>query len=341
LHSSEIGVTAHARLHLGFLDLEGSLGRRFASLGVAIATPVTRLRLSRSPSLIVEGQEQERARRYLLALAGASGRPQAYRLVVEEAIPAHAGLGSGTQLALAIGAAYGLLEGRVMPPAQMGAQLERGARSGVSIGTFQNGGLVVDGGRAEGGGVPPTIVALPMPASWRVILLFDKSLQGVHGQNELDAFNNLPPFSAEQSAYLCRLTLMQALPALAEGDLKGFGNAVEVIQQTMGTYFAAAQGGGAYASPRVAAALGWLKVQGATGLGQSSWGPTGFAFVKNASEGQALTQGLQKAGLLEGLSVQLTEFHNKGADIAVLQEHTNGQEMSADEDIAHGGKTHA
>ncbi len=325
MHVSEIGVTAHARLHLGFLDLEGSLGRRFASLGVAIAAPVTRLRLSRSPSLSVEGPEQERARRYLQALAGASGHSLAYRLVVEEAIPAHAGLGSGTQLALSIGTAYGLLEGREMPPAQVGALLRRGARSGVSIGTFQSGGLVVDGGKAEGGDAPPIIVALPVPEAWRVILLFDNSLQGVHGQNELEAFANLPPFSAEQSAYLCRLTLMQALPALAEGDLRGFGNAVDVIQQTMGTYFAAAQGGAPYASPRVAAALDWLKVQGVTGLGQSSWGPTGFAFVESASEGQALMEELQKAGLNEDLNVQLTEPHNKGADIAVLPEHKNDQ----------------
>jgi beta-RFAP synthase len=339
LQPSEIGVTAHARLHLGFLDLEGSLGRRFGSLGVAIATPVTRLRLSRSPSLIVEGQEQERSRRYLLALAGASGRPEAYRLVVDEAIPAHAGLGSGSQLALAIGAAFGLLEGRAMPPAQVGAQLHRGARSGISIGTFQSGGLVVDGGKAVSEGVPPIIVAMPVPETWRIILLFDKSLQGAHGQNELDAFEKLPPFSAEQSAYLCRLTLMQALPALAEGDLKSFGHAVYDIQRTMGTYFAAAQGGRLYASSRVAAALGWLKAQGVTGLGQSSWGPTGFAFVGSADEGRTLTEGLQKAGLTEGLNVQLTEPRNKGADIAVLQE--NGQEKSANEDIAHGGTSNA
>lgn len=339
MHSSEIRVTAHARLHLGFLDLEGSLGRRFASLGVALATPVTRLRLSRSSSLIVEGHEQERARHYLLALAGASGHPLAYRLVVDEAIPAHAGLGSGTQLALSVGAAFGLLEGREIPPAQVGALLQRGARSGVSIGTFQRGGLIVDGGKSEVGGTPPIIVALPVPEAWRVILLFDNSLQGVHGQKELDAFANLPPFSAEHSANLCRLTLMQALPALAEGDLKGFGNAVDVIQQTMGTYFAAAQGGAPYASSRVAAALEWLKEQGVTGLGQSSWGPTGFAFVKSADEGQTLMMELQKAGLNEGLSVQLTEPRNKGADIAVLPD--NGQEMGANEDIAHGGTSHA
>jgi beta-RFAP synthase len=341
LYPSEIRVTAHARLHLGFLDLEGSLGRRFGSLGMAIATPVTRLRLSRSPSLIVEGQEHERSRRYLLSLADASGCPPAYRLVVDEAIPAHAGLGSGSQLALAIGAAFGLLEGRVMPPAQVGAQLHRGARSGISTGTFQSGGLVVDGGKAESEGVPPIIVALPVPETWRVILLFDKSLQGAHGQNELDAFEKLPPFSAEQSAHLCRLTLMQALPALAEGDLKSFGHAVDAIQQTMGSYFAAVQGGGPYASPRVAAALDWLKAKGVTGLGQSSWGPTGFAFVESAHEGRALMEGMQKAGLNEGLSIEFTEPRNKGADIAVLSEHTNGQEISADDDIEHGGKTHA
>lgn len=319
LRSPEVSVTTHARLHLGFLDLEGGLGRKFGCLGLSIAQPVTRLRLSLSPTLDVSGAEAERARRYLLALAEKLGRPATCRLVVEEAIPAHAGLGSGTQLALAIGAAYGLIEGRVLSPSDLGAILDRGARSGIGVGTFQKGGLILDGGKARGGGVPPVVAAMPVPEEWRIILLLDSSTQGVHGQAERQAFQQLPVFPPELAAHLCRLTLMRALPAVAEGDLPGFGAAIDTIQEVMGNHFASAQGGSPYTSRRVADALAWLKAKGVRGLGQSSWGPTGFAFVANASQGEEMLEGLAKAGLANGLDIILTEARNKGADISVAE----------------------
>jgi len=39
--SATIRVTAPARLHLGFLDLNGAIGRRFGSIGLAIDKPET------------------------------------------------------------------------------------------------------------------------------------------------------------------------------------------------------------------------------------------------------------------------------------------------------------
>ncbi|HVQ10466.1 MAG TPA: GHMP kinase, partial [Methyloceanibacter sp.] len=59
------------------------------------------------------------------------------------------------------------------------------------------------------------------------------------------------------------------------------------LQKAMGAYFAPIQGG-AYVSAGVAAVLKGLASDGVTGLGQSSWGPTGFAFAASEAEGQAL-----------------------------------------------------
>jgi predicted sugar kinase len=55
----------------------------------------------------------------------------------------------------------------------------------------------------------------------------------------------------------------------------------------MGVYFAPIQGG-PYVSAGVAAVLKGLASDGVTGLGQSSWGPTGFAFAASEVEGEAL-----------------------------------------------------
>ena len=43
-----VRVVAPARLHLGFLDLNGGLGRLFGSIGLAIDTPRTELVLKRA-----------------------------------------------------------------------------------------------------------------------------------------------------------------------------------------------------------------------------------------------------------------------------------------------------
>lgn len=311
---TEVCITAHARLHLGFLDLDGGLGRHFGCLGVAIAKPVTQLRLSHASKLMVEGPDAERARNHLLTLATTLGRPASYQLRIEKCIIAHAGLGSGTQLALAVGTAFALMEGLPLPPSAIAVQLHRGARSGIGIGAFSKGGLIVDGGKIDNGGIPPIITTLPIPDRWGVILMFDHAVQGVHGLAERRAFQNMPPFSPQLAAHLCRVTLMQALPAAAEGDVIRFGEAIDIIQSAMGEHFSAAQGG-PYASRHVGNALAWFKAQGLKGVGQSSWGPTGFAFVDNATLGNELICKLRQANLDKGLDIMLTHVRNQGATI--------------------------
>ena len=142
-----VTVAAAARLHLGFLDMNGGLGRRFGGLGLAIDRPATRLTIRRAAAPAVEGLEAERAARHLALLTRHLGLTPAYRLTIHEAIPAHAGLGSGTQLALAIATALRRLEGLSPDYSNDALLLRRGARSGIGLGLFQRGGLIVDGGR--------------------------------------------------------------------------------------------------------------------------------------------------------------------------------------------------
>lgn len=271
-------MTAFARLHLGFLDLDGGLGRRFGGLGIGLAGPATRLTLGRSPQTRAAGPDAERALRHLRDLTARLGIALGHRLVVHEAIPAHAGLGSGTQLALAVATAACRLHGRREGPAELARMLGRGRRSGLGVATFAGGGVVMDGGRAGDGRTPPTIARLSFPDDWRVLLILDRSRQGAHGGSEAAALARLAPFPAERAGHLCRLAVMAALPALAERDLAGFGSAIAEIQRVVGDHFAPAQGG-RFMSADVSAALAWLVAEGVRGVGQSSWGPTGFGIV--------------------------------------------------------------
>jgi beta-ribofuranosylaminobenzene 5'-phosphate synthase len=309
-----VTIAVAARLHLGFLDLHGGLGRRFGSLGVALEEPRTVLELRPAAAVLAEGSQADRALAHLRRLASELKLPSACRLTVREAIPAHAGLGSGTQLALAVAAGLRSLHRLPLDPEGDALQLDRSARSGLGTFFFQHGGVALDGGRGSGDRPAPVISRLPFPEVWRILLIQDPARNGVHGAEELAAFKALPAFSADLAAHLCRLVVMQALPAVAEADLEPFGRAVTEIQAHIGDHFAAAQGG-RYASPAVAAALELLARSGIAGYGQSSWGPTGFAFAASPPEALQMQNQLAPLAAASGLSLTIVKGRNRGAAI--------------------------
>jgi beta-RFAP synthase len=225
------------------------------------------------------------------------------------------GLGSGTQLALAVAAGLRRLHGLPLDVRRDAIRLGRGARSGVGIGLFEQGGLVVDGGRGAAETVAPIVSRLPFPEHWRILLVLDPRRQGVHGPDERDLFGRLAPASEAAAAQLCRLVLMQALPALAECDIAPFGSAIKELQARLGDYFAPMQGGSRFSSPDVAAALGVLEDEGALGIGQSSWGPTGFAFAPSAEAADRLLARARRDPRCRNLDIRACTGLNRGAEI--------------------------
>jgi beta-ribofuranosylaminobenzene 5'-phosphate synthase len=288
-----VKVATTARLHMGFLDLNGGFGRRFGSIGLSLEQPSTRLAARRSEGFQAAGPGAHRVQACAEDFAARVGLPGGATLEMEEAIPEHAGLGSGTQLALSVGVALSRLYGLSLTAREVAALTARGARSGIGIGAFEQGGLLLDGGRGAQTVVPPLLVRMDFPADWRVLLIFDNGTTGVHGGYEIEAFRTLPEFPAELSAALCRRVLMQALPAVAEQDLTAFGEAIHEIQCRVGDYFAAAQGGRRFTSAAVSDVLEWLQGQGVACIGQSSWGPTGFAVLENEASARHLRDMLE------------------------------------------------
>src|SRR5262249_60551106 len=56
---ANVTVRAPARLHLGFLDLNGGLGRRFGSIGLAVNGPENSLNLYAGPPMRVTAPHPE------------------------------------------------------------------------------------------------------------------------------------------------------------------------------------------------------------------------------------------------------------------------------------------
>jgi beta-ribofuranosylaminobenzene 5'-phosphate synthase len=312
---ASVAVTVPARLHLGFLDLNGGLGRRFGSIGLAINGLKTSITFNAASQLRVTGPENERVRGYLQVMQRALDIENTCHVRIDEVVPAHAGLGSGTQIALAVAAGVRRFHGLPLDVRGDAIRLERGARSGVGIGLFDHGGLVVDGGRGPLTTAAPVVSRMPFPEQWRILVVLDPHRQGVHGPDEREVFSKLAPSSDGQAAHLCRLVLMKALPALAERDIAGFGSAINEMQVLLGDYFAAIQGGSRFSSPDVAAALAALEDEGAYGIGQSSWGPTGFAFAPSAEEANRLVESIYRQPRCRDLDIRTVAGLNRGAHI--------------------------
>ncbi len=317
---SPVYVEAPARLHLGFLDLNGGLGRRFGSIGLTLDGVATKIIARPSKQFRIVGDPSGRVQKYAEKFIAYKGLSNNIELEVIEQILDHSGLGSGTQLAIAVGTALSKLFDMDYTSSEIAVLSNRGARSGIGIGAFDRGGFLVDAGRNSESEVPPIISRLEFPSNWRVVLIFDKSQRGLHGQDEDVSFTTLPDFSPQTAEKLCRLVLMQILPALSEQSIEIFNLGIYELQKCIGEYFASAKGG-RYTSPAVAEACNFVESLGVKGVGQSSWGPTGFAFVDSETNAHLILRKLQsKFKSVEDLNFKIVSGRNTGAIVKNLEE---------------------
>lgn len=309
---ARVTVEAPARLHFGILDLRGHRGRRFGGIGAAIPAPSVRLEVTPHDRLTAEGPDagraQEFASRYLRAMGVSGG----VHLRVLQAIPAHAGLGSGTQLGLAVARAIAELYGLPAEPLALARAVGRGQRSAIGTWTFALGGFVLEGGRRPGSdAVAPLISRLPIPTAWRAVIAIPESAAGLSGAAEAEAFRRLPLPAEREVEQVAHLVLMQLLPALADADLTAFGAALTEVQRITGGWFAAAQGG-AFAPGPTRELVKQMGEFGATGVGQSSWGPTVYGLVPHPDAARDLAQRVRAWMGPSGVVLE-TPFAERGA----------------------------
>jgi predicted sugar kinase len=111
---------------------------------------------------------------------------------------------------------------------------------------------------------------------------------------------------------------MQVLPAMADAHLPAVSRGIAELQRVVGDHFAPAQGG-RFASPAVGEVLNWFERRGITGVGQSSWGPTGFALVGDDARAHALTQEAQATFTQQAVQLQVVRARNYGGMVERYQ----------------------
>jgi beta-ribofuranosylaminobenzene 5'-phosphate synthase len=287
--AASVFVEAPARLHFGVLDLRGALGRRFGGLGAAIPTPSLMVEVAPSRgSITAEGPDADRAAAFARRFLEHHRLRDRAHVIVHRPIPAHSGLGSGTQLGLAVARALAELHELPTDPTALARAVDRGRRSAIGTWAFALGGFIVEGGRRPGDeGVAPLIGRYQIPEGWRCVVAIPPGSPGLSGDAEAAAFAQLPPPPQGDVERVSHLVLMQLLPALVQGDIGSFGAALSEVQRITGAWFAPQQGG-VFAPGPGETLIRRLAEWEAAGVGQSSWGPAVYGLVDGEAAGRAL-----------------------------------------------------
>jgi beta-RFAP synthase len=316
-----------SRLHFGLLSLtadgtqwpdrNGTLclpARRFGGAGLMVEHPGIRVRTEQSKSWSAKGPLAERAtafaRRFLQSVTAARADGTPCEIVIEEASAEHAGLGTGTQLGLAVASCLATEWRLPLSASELARHIGRGERSALGVHGFEHGGFLVEGGQGSPGSLSPLIARAAFPADWRIVLARPLGSPGMHGDAERAALSRLSiPLSAVDA--LCRLVMLGMLPALVERDIRAFGEALFDFNARAGEVFAPFQGG-VYASAIIESLVCFIRDRKIAGVGQSSWGPTVFAVLESEDEARNLSAALRSRYAAD-CEVIVTAAANRGA----------------------------
>jgi len=310
-------VATPARLHFGMFSFGVPTNRQFGGAGVMIDGPGIRLRLRRSTADSFEGPQ---AARFAAAVRQAratawGGRIPPVTIAAEASPPAHRGLGSGTQTALAVVA--GLRSLADLPPMTAAELVEasgRAKRSAVGLYGFLHGGLIVEAGRLPHDRVSPLVAAVPIPSAWRLVLICPRGGEGLSGEPERAAFATLPPVPQRVTDELSRIALMDLIPAARQADFAGFSEAVFRFGYAAGECFKRHQSG-VYATEQLAGLVADIRAMGVAGVGQSSWGPTLFTLHPSSDAAERFTTDFRRRPDAERLEISAATPNQGGARI--------------------------
>ncbi|MCA9145559.1 MAG: beta-RFAP synthase [Planctomycetaceae bacterium] len=310
-------VSTPSRLHFGLLSFGNPDVRQFGGAGVMIDRPGLRLRIDSAESLEVVGALSARIRETALRWLESSNRDEKLRCRIEvvSAPSLHAGLGVGTQLALAVAA--GLNKYYDLEPPNVEAlakSVGRGRRSAVGTYGFEAGGLIAEQGKLSKESMSPLIERVAMPSEWRFVLATPSENAGLHGAAEQSAFDQLPPVSLETTNRLTRIMCDRMLPAAKSANFSEFSDAVYDFGFLAGSCFEPIQGG-AYNGPALEHLVKQVRSLGVRGVGQSSWGPTIYSLCESESQANSLAQDLQSQGNERQYEIAIAAPDNRGASV--------------------------
>ena len=323
----KVKITTSGRLHLGFMDLNGDLGRLYGSIGVTVKAPRTQLTVEKHEKLVINNVKDsnffKRISSFIKTFSDHYKITPGGIINITRHIPEHKGLGSGSQLGLALATALTRICNIDEESHDLALMAGRGLRSGIGITAFKKGGFIIDGGKKRispkktSPEPPKALLRYKFPSSWHFVIVIPEKKVGLSGDQEKEAMGYVSP-SRRISEEICRLVMMQLLPSLIDEDLEKFGNAVSEIDIRTGTFFKSVQGG-IYSEKSSYGIIRQMIDSGAAGAGQSSWGPAVYGLV-HVNDAPLLAENMKdfmERKKIRG-DVIITQARNRGAKIDII-----------------------
>ncbi len=309
-----IRVTSPARIHLGFLETDENSFRKFGSLGLAISNFENIFKIESSTKNIVVS-EDSKLKKDIMRITKSFEKFKKIKkckITVLKKIPAHIGLGSGTQQNLTVGHLLSEFNNLNLSVRKISEWLNRGKRSGIGVETFKNGGFIIDSGK-KSKSLPLTIFSTKWPEEWKIILITTSKKKGLFGEDENKVFKNLKKNRQSYAEENCYATLMKIIPGILEKDFFSFSAGIQIVQNNMSNFFYGSKD--KYGNNNLTQIFRFLKRHSYQGFGQSSWGPTGFIFCESKKNGELLLKDIKKfieLKKIQGINLLLVDGRNKG-----------------------------
>jgi beta-ribofuranosylaminobenzene 5'-phosphate synthase len=330
LDERRIVVNTPCRIHVSLIDMHGGLERVDGGIGITLDEPGILLEVQQSPAIRVTGCDaatQERLAGIATEVLRQIHAGAAVSIHVRSQYPAHTGLGSGSQLALATARAICEQYGKNVPVTELARLAGRGGTSGIGTAAFEHGGFIIDGGHrfgpngdkadfrpssaSRGIRPPPVIARHDFPTEWKILLATPDLPAGASGAQETDIFRQHCPVPLTEVQALCHEVLMRMQPGIVERDLDLFGSSINAVQ-SLG--FKKVELG--LQPPEVAGLLAVMREAGAAGAGMSSFGPTVYAVCDTGALAiERAAQSFMQANC--GGTTLITSARNTGAMIRV------------------------
>ncbi len=322
----KIEVKTPSRLHFTLIDLNGSLGRIDGGIGVTLDYPNVLIEAEPSKSILVEGEKKDLAESIIRKAINKISPGNGVKIKIKSTIPDHVGLGSKTQLSLAIATAINRIYARNFSVRELVKIVGRAGTSGIGVAAFERGGFILDGGHSFGPGkqkekfLPssaslappaPVIIRQDVPEDWFFVIGIPNVDKGAHGAREVGIFKKYCPIPLREVEKLSHLILMKTLPAIMDKDIEVFGKSLHEIQK-IGFKKVEVE-----LQDRVVKKLiNFMIENGAYGSGVSSFGPAVYGLVSGIETAEKLS--LETELFLKkhtGGTAFISGVNNKGVEV--------------------------
>ena len=311
LAGNVVSVTTGSRLHFGLL----STAAPFGGVGVMIDHPQTEIVIQ--PATSFQCSEEIRDRVLPIAkrvqqLANQAELPTCDIKLTKRAA-SHSGLGSGTQLSMAVAEGLTKFCQLSLSPNQLACRIAcRGERSAVGVHGYFAGGLIYEDAD-QPVELNPCRTRISITEPWCVGLFQPrKTPPPVSGQSERSHFQSLHQSSETKRRQLRSIINSEIIPAAQEKEFADFCHAVHRYNYQSGLLFEDVQGG-PYNGPRVSELIDFLLHRGAMGVGQSSWGSTVFAWFENDDQATRFERDLPETAKMIAIAKPLNRSRNLSA----------------------------